>query len=185
MSDKELPTKIDLRVRYTQDILKSSLVSLLAQKPLEKIKVTELCAAAGVNRSTFYTHYLDLFDFIDQIKEELKAEILKHMRDHFSPVAGMQQESTIKFLNYLKDNAQLYLHLYQENGPHCLREQMWQLTKDLHLKPATHPDAYAEFQLRFKTFGITSVINDWCGNKNSVQTEELADFLMKCAHITL
>jgi hypothetical protein len=34
-----------------------ALISLLKKKPFEYITVTEICKAAGVNRSTFYLHY--------------------------------------------------------------------------------------------------------------------------------
>ena len=34
-----------------------SLISLLKKKPFEYITVSEICKAAGVNRSTFYLHY--------------------------------------------------------------------------------------------------------------------------------
>jgi hypothetical protein len=89
-------------------------------------------------------------------------------------------------LNYLKDNAHLYLHLYnKETDSNCLREQMWQKTKDLHLKQGVHPDLYAEFRLRFTTFGITSIINDWVANKKNIPTEEIADLIIKYSHVKL
>ncbi|GHU66073.1 TetR family transcriptional regulator [Clostridia bacterium] len=147
--------------------------------------MTELCAKAEINRSTFYTHYVDLFDLMDKIKEEIKAEILEHMIDHYSAEPALFMESTIHFLNYLKDNANLYLHLYNETDSNCLREQMWQKTKDMHLKQGGHPDMYAEFRLRFKTFGITSVINDWVGNKKNVPAEDIAGLIIKFSDITL
>ena len=49
--------KTDARIRYTQRILKESLLALLKQKPINKITVKEVCELAELNRATFYAHY--------------------------------------------------------------------------------------------------------------------------------
>ena len=49
--------KSDRRVQYTRRALQESLVSLMREKPLQKISVKEICARADINRSTFYVHF--------------------------------------------------------------------------------------------------------------------------------
>lgn len=51
--------------------------SRCAQKPLEKITVKELCAAAYINKSTFYAHYEDLFALSDTLEREAVDAILQ------------------------------------------------------------------------------------------------------------
>ena len=51
----------DARVRYTRKVLKESLLSLLKEKPINKITVKEVCELAELNRATFYSHYSDCF----------------------------------------------------------------------------------------------------------------------------
>ena len=53
--------KTDARIRYTQRILKESFLTLLKQKPVNKITVKEVCEIAELNRATFYAHYSDCF----------------------------------------------------------------------------------------------------------------------------
>ena len=53
--------------KAAQEAMETAFISLLRKKPLEKISVTELCQKAGVNRSTFYAHYLDVYDLMDQV----------------------------------------------------------------------------------------------------------------------
>ena len=71
--------KTDHRSRYTQMIVKEALLKLLAEKPLNKIGVSELCLAAEVNRGTFYNHFYDVFDVYESIEndfyDELKAKV--------------------------------------------------------------------------------------------------------------
>ena len=49
--------KKDARKRYTQMVLKQSLLKLLKEKPVNKITVKEVCELAQLNRATFYAHY--------------------------------------------------------------------------------------------------------------------------------
>lgn len=51
--------KTDARIRYTQRVLKESFLTLLKQKPVNKITVKEVCEMAELNRATFYAHYSD------------------------------------------------------------------------------------------------------------------------------
>ena len=56
-ASREMPTKrMDARKRYTQMILKKSLLTLLQGKPINKITVKEVCDLAELNRATFYAH---------------------------------------------------------------------------------------------------------------------------------
>ena len=58
------------RVRITKMLLKNALTKLLYEKKIEKVTVSELCEAAGVNRSTFYKHYGSQFDVLDDIEKD-------------------------------------------------------------------------------------------------------------------
>lgn len=66
--------RTDARVRYTQRVLKEALLSLLGEKPINKITVKEVCALAELNRATFYTHYRDCFALLESIENELVEE---------------------------------------------------------------------------------------------------------------
>lgn len=71
-ASREMPTKrMDARKRYTQMILKKSLLTLLQGKPINKITVKEVCDLAELNRATFYAHYKDCFHLLEHIENEL------------------------------------------------------------------------------------------------------------------
>ena len=63
--------KTDARKRYTQMVLKQSLLKLLKEKPVNKITVKEVCELAQLNRATFYAHYSDCFALLESIENEL------------------------------------------------------------------------------------------------------------------
>ena len=67
--------KLDRRVRRTRERLNRALTELLMEKPMREITVRELTDRADVNRGTFYAHYTDLFDMLEQMENEVLAEI--------------------------------------------------------------------------------------------------------------
>ena len=61
----------DRRTRLTKALIRQAFTSLLEEKPIQRIAVTELCQRAGINRSTFYAHYDDIYDLLQQIEEDM------------------------------------------------------------------------------------------------------------------
>lgn len=67
---------MDIRVEKTESAIKGAFLELREHKPLEKIKVKELCDLARINKSTFYAHYQDIYALADALEEELIDGIL-------------------------------------------------------------------------------------------------------------
>lgn len=66
---------MDRRTRYTQSIIKETLIELLKTKDIKKITVSEICEKADINRATFYRYYLDVYDLLEKIEEDLVEEL--------------------------------------------------------------------------------------------------------------
>ncbi|MCF0142349.1 MAG: TetR/AcrR family transcriptional regulator [Parasporobacterium sp.] len=56
---------IDLRVVKTLENIDNALLENLKTKPLNKITVEALCKDARINRTTFYKHYTDKYELLD------------------------------------------------------------------------------------------------------------------------
>ncbi len=67
---------MDRRIKYTKKVIKETLITLLNEKEINKITVSEICKIADINRTTFYRYYLDVYDLLDKIKEEFVNELL-------------------------------------------------------------------------------------------------------------
>lgn len=59
-------------------------------KELSQIRVSDICKAADINRSTFYTNYNDVYDLSDRLKERLRQEVSGMLREQLllNPVQG-------------------------------------------------------------------------------------------------
>ena len=67
-------TKVDRRVRKTKALLLKGLTELMEQKDVNHISVRELTDLVDLNRGTFYLHYRDIFDMVNQVEDELFQE---------------------------------------------------------------------------------------------------------------
>ena len=54
----------------TENYLKQALAKLLLEKNFEEVTVSDLTRTAGINRGTFYLHYVDKYDMADQFKND-------------------------------------------------------------------------------------------------------------------
>lgn len=72
------------RTQRAYDQLFKALTDLLAEKPFDEIRVTDLCERAGVHRSTFYAHFED--------KRHLLTFAIQELMDIFIPPASLDPD---------------------------------------------------------------------------------------------
>lgn len=98
------------RIKLTKRLLKEALIELLEEKDIEYITVKELSERADINRSTFYTHYKDITEFIEEIVSEFleKAPFLRG-------VEVVEEEAIKKYIDFIKENEKIYSALYERN----------------------------------------------------------------------
>lgn len=58
-------------------------VELLKEKSIHCITITDICAKAQINRSTFYSHYEDINIFLEQTMRETAEGLTKAVSDSF------------------------------------------------------------------------------------------------------
>ena len=76
---------MDLRIEKTKKSIRNAFIELRTNKPLEKITVKELCALACINKSTFYSHYEDIYALSEAMEQETVASIISgidHLKDY-------------------------------------------------------------------------------------------------------
>ena len=98
-----------------------ALISLLEKKEFSYITVSEICRAAGVNRSTFYLHYETIGDLLAETTRYLLDDFLSYFPADTQAIATHFRESDLSQLNFITDE---YLHPYlryiREHGGEAL-----------------------------------------------------------------
>ena len=72
--------KQDPRIQRTRQNIMDGFMRLIKQKQFSDITITDITQEAEINRSTFYYHFMDKYDLIDEIQREvLTKEIFKEV----------------------------------------------------------------------------------------------------------
>lgn len=71
--------KQDIRIVKTRRDLRAALMHLMEKNNFDKINVNEICREALVNRMTFYKHYDDKYDLLNDVLLEIKENIVRRM----------------------------------------------------------------------------------------------------------
>lgn len=106
----------DARIRYTKKVIRDTFLSLLREKNVKQITVTELCRLAEINRATFYKHYLDVYDLMEQIE----AGALEHIRDTAKQMReGNAGLHFVNLLEHVRESHAQYAVIGSDHGdPH-------------------------------------------------------------------
>lgn len=87
--------------------MKQAMLELMNTTPFDRITVRLICEKAGINRSTFYAHYMDVYDLIDQMERNLRNRLM----DSY-PVPGqvvpLSLESFYPFLRFIREHRDFY-----------------------------------------------------------------------------
>jgi AcrR family transcriptional regulator len=105
----------DRRVRKTKQQLRSSLSKLLKDKAINKITISEISELSDINRGTFYLHYRDMYDLLDQIEKEMLDELQETIKPHLSRPITPKEILTDVFA-FLARNADMALPLIGQYG---------------------------------------------------------------------
>ena len=122
--------KNNRRHQETIDNIENVFISLLRDKELHKISVTELCESAKIDRSTFYANYEDISDLANEVstKIEIELEEQPHTDGEFAWIFEYIQANKDVFDIYFKLGISKskvdYKTLFFRNGAYSVAK-MW------------------------------------------------------------
>ena len=167
MKEEKKEETIDRRIRKTRRLLRECLTALLKEKKVQDITVREIADMADINRGTFYLHYKDVFDLMEQIENELLKE-LEDMLNHHQAQDLLSRPSLIfaELYPLVQDNADIVSILIGENGDlnfvnrlkHIVREKC--LKDWMALKPLRNSNAF-EAYYAFIVSGCIGMVQYW------------------------
>lgn len=62
----KMGTKTDRRILRTKKAINRAFLELFTEKEFDRITINDISVWADVNRGTFYLHYMDKYDLLDQ-----------------------------------------------------------------------------------------------------------------------
>lgn len=172
-----------------------ALLSLLEKKSFEYITVSELCQSAGVNRSTFYLHYENTCDLLEETTDYVMGQFLSRFPVDAESVVSQFADCELRDLNFIRDgHLHPYLSYIRENQrifsavlshPSTFRfdsifQRMFQHIFDPILKRFRYPAEERIYVMKFYLNGITAIITEWLKEDCGKSVEEMSDIIRRC-----
>jgi AcrR family transcriptional regulator len=152
------------RYRETEERIIQSFTDLIRSKPLEEVTVHEICASCGINRSSFYLHFKDIYDLLDKMERELARQTTMLFIDKPGQTIS---ESFMRFFEFVFERREFYRvyfknanrssHLVSERLPDDMKGRPWEIGKLLGF--ATEQEY--QYHTAFFKAGLTAMIREW------------------------
>ncbi|SDI90970.1 DNA-binding transcriptional regulator, AcrR family [Natribacillus halophilus] len=153
-------------------------MSLLKTKQLSAITVKEICEHADINRSTFYAHYTDPFDLLEQIEEEIIADVNAYLSQYNFSQEEESLQMTERLLAYIASKYDICQTLLNENSDHSFERRVMEVARTFLVKSWTEnnkmdPDI-SEYASTFLIGGSINIIKQWLANDMDQSPEQIA-----------
>lgn len=178
---KTTEKKTDQRIRLTQSLLKNALVQLMQQQHISKISIRALCDVAGINRSTFYSHYSDQYDLLDKVEQEALDNVSMYLsKQDLDEQHPISVQMLTKVLDYVKDNIELFKALLSENCDYAFQKDLVELAQLLSMQQNQSLDAKTTDYLKtFCLSGTISMLQKWLHDGTVESPSQIAEFIIQ------
>jgi AcrR family transcriptional regulator len=165
--------------------------NLVSSKGYEKAPISEICAAAGVSRKTFYAHYLDKHDLLEHVFYQDIIQPLNELRKILPTdrIKSAPQLLTETIYRTILDNRQFYHNLFSYVGDDgsatrdlatvLLTKQITMMNLSvLHLEG--YPVQEREFRAYFFAAAHVALISKWVRDNMVLPPEKAAQIFVRC-----
>lgn len=147
-----------------------------AGEDLSRVTVASLTERAGLTRRTFYTHYRDMSDFVEQVEQRVLDEIRKRIADVVATdLTGLYRNidelepapGSVELLDYLKRDGRLIGALLGPNGDPAFARRIQDIVRDAvagRLKTGILPGALGTFFDYYLTYVVAAemgIVQRW------------------------
>ena len=173
--------KENRRVSATKRMLREGLLRLLRTQPIDEIRVTELCEESGVNRATFYRHFNQPRDVLEELRATILQELQVSVRRNVKP--GVPKSGLEAICRYCYDHAETLRILFichSDDGFVQLLDQFYQenlsgfraVGEELRIDPDS-----MRLISSYYGGGIYFILHQWLMGNTTKSPEEMADLI--------
>lgn len=149
-------TRNNKRRRDSVAAIEKAFIELLDTRDFRDITVSDLCKLTGLNRSTFYANFDDLYALADHIRRRLEADFATL----FAPrptLTSSNSSAALRMFTHIYENQAVYktyfkLGFADSNG--ILQYDLQRAEQDFH-------GEYIEYHIVFFRAGLNALLRRW------------------------
>ena len=182
----------------TAILFDEALIQLLEKKDIEYITIKEICNKAGVNRSTFYLHYENINDlieetmdyinkkFMDYFNEDTKKFIEKIKNSELEELKLIEKKYLTPYLTFVKENKKIFKASF--NNPSGMKAtNKYNHLKYYILNPILDrfniDENEKSYLLAFYINGIMAIIKEWITTDCKDSIIDIENIIIKCVGV--
>lgn len=177
--ERDVISQTDPRVVRTNERLRQALSTLLQQQSLKQISVQKLTQTAQITRGTFYLHYKDKVDFLEQTEQQVIDEWFAAAKTTLAP----EGEPTTGFalgpaLRYVDTHHSILLVLLHPQFTQFQPRLLQRFERELagyaqHLPTPSDAQPPLDVQTAFLATAFTGLVHHWLNDNRRYRPEYL------------
>ncbi len=164
----------DRRIAKTKNALREAFVTLLKTHSLNDITVAELCRTANIDRRTFYNHYSNVGEIIDEIDDIALQILTEAVKD----IPINTKEFFDQFTKIMMTNLDYYEVIVSDRSFYALEYRCKKMLGDALIEyytvHSTVDPLHLEYMAEYCASGIMSVYTHWIRHGRKLPVEELS-----------
>lgn len=145
---------------------------LMSRKSIDKIRVTEICREAEIERPTFYYHFKDKYDLVAWIffNSSVNVDVIS-------------VESAADSMNKMKSDYLFYKHAYEDESQNSLWKYLLKYFTEKYANLAKQKlgtevlDPQLEFSVQLYCYGAVGMTKEWLLNDNITPAETIVTMM--------
>ena len=108
--------------QLTKKAITEAFITLLNQRPLDKITVKDIVDRCQINRNTFYYHYQDIYALLEELMQEEIRKIVEN-----APSIESWQDGFIEGIQFALSNRKAVYHVYNSAYRELLAQYLFRV----------------------------------------------------------
>lgn len=148
----------------TKDKIRSSFWELYKTNKIEKITVKDITDTCGIHRATFYLHYADVYEILEEIEKMLIGELREVRTEHIDSWEDLEQFTMANYTLYQKNWEYLHCLLREQKDPEfaaCYKNEMMNMLQHIYQVNFDSLDVKSGTVVEMAFFGIVDMFIFW------------------------
>ncbi len=164
-------TKNNRRRRESVERIEKVFIELLQTKELHEITVSDICKRCGLNRSTFYANFIDIYELADKMRIHLESEVNRLYEAE--ETQKFNSNDYLRLFRHIKEN-QLFYRTYFKLG---YDNQFKLKYYDIHQAERHFNDRHIEYHIEFFRSGFNAIVKLWLAGGCKETPEEMEEII--------
>lgn len=162
--------KNNKRRKESQNKIEKAFVELLQNREIKDISVSDIIKMTGLNRSTFYANYLDVYDLADKVRIDLENDFNSLFVDYDT---ATEDSGALRMFTHIKEN-QLFYKTYFKL---CYDDKFLISIYDAKRAEKEQLTENIKYHIEFFRNGLNAIIKMWLSDGCKESPEEMAEIL--------